>query len=85
MGARRPAFRGQRWAIFALLTMAALWTWRWVEHDDALRLVGREYFDGAAKLRVFASPYPGNPYQWHAVVETPTTFRRRRWIPGAAR
>jgi inner membrane protein len=26
-------------------------------------------------LRVSASPYPGNPYRWHTVVETPTFYQ----------
>jgi inner membrane protein len=75
VGAKRPAFRGQNWAIFALLATVALWTWRWVEHADAVMLAEREYFGGAPKLRVFASPYPTNPYKWHAVVETPDHFQ----------
>ncbi|HEX4651656.1 MAG TPA: metal-dependent hydrolase [Granulicella sp.] len=75
VGAKRPAFRGQNWAIFALLAMVALWTWRWVEHADAVELAERAYFDGTPKLRVFASPYPTNPYKWHAIVETPDHFQ----------
>jgi inner membrane protein len=46
-----------------------------VEHQDALTLIQREYFDGSPKLRVFASPYPTNPYTWHAIVETPDHFQ----------
>ena len=75
VGERRPRFRGQGWAIAALLAMTALWSWRWVEHGDAVLLAQREYFDGAEKLRVLAEPYPGNPYKWHAVVETPDHFQ----------
>lgn len=29
----------------------------------------------APVLRVTASPYPGNPYRWHTVVETPQFYR----------
>jgi inner membrane protein len=75
VGAKRPAFRGQGWAIAALLAAGSLWGWRWMEHQDALTLTQREYFDGAQKLRVFASPYPTNPYKWHAIVETPDHFQ----------
>jgi inner membrane protein len=75
VGAKRPAFRGRGWAVFALVAMVGLWGWRWVEHDTALLLAGREYFDGAAKLRVFASPYPTNPYQWHVVIDTPGKYQ----------
>ncbi len=30
---------------------------------------------GAEVLRVTASPYPGNPYRWHAIVETPGFYQ----------
>jgi len=75
VGERKPKFRGQGWAIFALLAMVSLWSWRWIEHDNAVVLVQREYFDGVQKLRVFCSPYPTDPYRWHAVVETPDHFQ----------
>ena len=29
----------------------------------------------AQVLRVTASPYPGNPYRWHTVVDTPTFYQ----------
>jgi len=29
IGARRTAFRGRSWAIFALTGMVTLWCWRW--------------------------------------------------------
>ncbi|MDQ2835270.1 MAG: metal-dependent hydrolase [Acidobacteriota bacterium] len=38
VGARKPAFRGQNWAIFGLLAMLSLWTWRFVEHTKAMQL-----------------------------------------------
>jgi inner membrane protein len=37
VGARRPVFRGQGWAIFALSAVAVLWGWRWFEHDAAVK------------------------------------------------
>ena len=93
VGARREAFRGRGWAIFALAAMVALWGWRAVEHDAAVRLasatsdgVGDPGAEGSAGLsggadlaapvlRVTASPYPGNVYRWHTVVETPKFYR----------
>jgi len=30
---------------------------------------------GAEVLRVTASPYPGNPYRWHTVAETPAFYQ----------
>ncbi len=74
VGARRERFRGRGWAIVALTVMVGLWGLRWVEHDEALLLTSREPFDGAAKLRLYASPYPTNPFRWHTIVETPESF-----------
>jgi len=80
VGARRPVFRGRGWAIFALVAMAGLWGWRWVEHDTAVQLAstadyGPQGSAGAEVLRVTASPYPGNPFRWHTVVETPGFYQ----------
>ncbi len=74
VGARRERFRGRGWAAFALVVVVSLWALRWVEHDQALLLTSREPFDGATRLRVFASPYPTNPFRWHTIVETPDSF-----------
>ena len=75
VGAKRPAFRGQGWAIFALIAISALWGWRWLEHNQAIILATQADFDGQAKLRVFANPYPFDPYLWNAVVETADDYR----------
>jgi inner membrane protein len=82
VGARREVFRGRGWAIFALAAMVGLWGWREVEHDAAVRLASTASGpDSAAQvlpapvLRVTASPYPGNPYRWHTVVETPEFYQ----------
>jgi inner membrane protein len=75
VGARRPAFRGQNWAIAALLAMAALWTGRFVEHQKALQLAQTADYNGASVLRVAADPYPINPFRWQTVVETPQFYQ----------
>jgi inner membrane protein len=75
VGARRAAFRGRGWAIFALVGIAALWGWRALEHQKALQLASAGDYNGVQVLRVSASPYPINPYRWHAVVETPQTYQ----------
>lgn len=74
VGERRQAFRGRGWAIFALVAIVGLWGWRWIERDDAVAIVRAEDV-GGAELRVFASPYPLNPFIWHVIVETPDTYR----------
>jgi inner membrane protein len=90
VGARRPAFRGRGWAIFAMLSMIGLWAWREVEHDTAIRLASTAAYGPQGStdlsappvplapteiLRVTASPYPGNPYRWHTVVDTPAFYQ----------
>jgi inner membrane protein len=89
VGARREKFRGRSWAICALAAMLALWGWREVEHDAAVQLASTASYGPAATavgdastpvspaqvLRVTASPYPGNPYRWHTVVETPEYYQ----------
>ena len=82
-GVRKPAFRGRGWAIFALAAMVALWGWREVEHATAVQLASTAAYGpgaagaetGAEVLRVTASPYPGNPYRWHTVAETPGFYQ----------
>ena len=70
VGALKPAFRGQNWAIAGLLAMLTLWTWRVVEHNKALQLAQSGDYNGATVLRTSASPQPANPYRWNTVVET---------------
>jgi inner membrane protein len=74
VGARRPAFRGQSWAIAALLAAAALWSLRYFEHQKALQIAQTGDYNGASILRVAADPYPINPFHWQTIVETPRTF-----------
>jgi inner membrane protein len=80
VGARRQVFRGRGWAVFALAVTVGLWGWRWVEHDSAVQLAstaiyGPEGSTGVEVLRVMASPFPGNPYRWHTVVEAPGFYQ----------
>lgn len=81
VGARREAFRGRGWAIFALVAMVGMWGWRKVEHDTAVQLASTAAYgpqdstSPAPILRVTASPFPGNPYRWHTVAETPDFYQ----------
>jgi inner membrane protein len=70
IGARRPAFRGRGWAIFALAAIAGLWYWRWWERESAIQVATTT----VPGIRAFASPYPANPYKWAVVVETPDAY-----------
>jgi len=73
VGVRKERFRGRGWAIFALAAIVALWTWRWVERDNALTLAKIEL--GEPALRLFADPYPTDPYKWNVIAETPGAYR----------
>jgi inner membrane protein len=75
VGARKPTFRGQNWAILGLLAVLSLWTWRFVEHGKALQQARTGDYNGAEVLRVFASPSIANPYRWHTIVETPQFYQ----------
>lgn len=80
VGARKPVFPGRGWAIFALIAMVGLWGWREIEHDTAVQLASTATYGPAGSpsaevLRVTASPYPGNPYRWHTVAETPDFYQ----------
>ena len=78
VGAQKPKFRGQGWALAALLGIAGIWTWRVVEQQKAISLAAQMDLSTAAPEgsgavtvgRISASPYPINPYKWHMVVET---------------
>ena len=70
IGARRPAFRGRGWAIFALSAMVVLCCWRWAEHAQAQSMLENVQIASAPVLRVGLEPYPANPFHWHAILET---------------
>ena len=70
VGVRKEKFRGSGWAVFALTVIVALWGWRWFERDNAIALAAKE----VAGSRVFANPYPTNPYMWSVIVDTPDAY-----------
>jgi inner membrane protein len=70
IGARRKQFRGQGWAIFALVGMLLLGGWRWSEHGRAQSLVENVAVAAAPVTRMAIEPYPINPFRWHAILET---------------
>ena len=70
IGARRTRFHGRGWAIFALGGMAALWGWRWFEHQQALAMLAKTEVTRQPVIRIGLEPYPVNPCRWHAIIET---------------
>jgi inner membrane protein len=75
IGARKVRFRGRGWAIAALFGMAILWCWRWAEHAAARNLVEAAQVTPVPLRRVSLEPYPVNPWRWHALLETETTWQ----------
>lgn len=84
VGERRPRFRGRGWAIAALLGCIGVWGVRFFEHAQALAVAENADYAGAqggpaAQVqRVYASPYPLNPFRWATVAEMPMYYQRGR-------
>jgi inner membrane protein len=70
IGARRKAFRGRGWAIFALAGMVLFWGWRWMEQAQARQMIENTQVAAAPVRRVGLEPYMVNPFRWHAILET---------------
>jgi inner membrane protein len=86
IGARKPAFRGRGWAIFALVAFALYGTWRWTEHAVGLTMLRETQVAAAPVTRMELEPYPVNPYRWHAILETPNFYQTAEvntWNPGS--
>ena len=75
IGARRPAFHGRGWAIFALVGMVLLWCWRWAEHAQAAAMIANTQVTSAPVRRMALEPYPVNPFRWHAILETAAFYQ----------
>ena len=73
VGTRKQSFRGRPAAVAALIAVAALYLWRYSEHAKALQLALANA--PAETTRVFASPYPIDPYVWAIVAETPAAYQ----------
>src|SRR6266568_4287362 len=70
ISSRRTPFRGRGWAIFALTGMVLLWCLRFAERDHANDLLSNTQITAAPVKRIGLEPYPFNPFQWHAILET---------------
>jgi inner membrane protein len=69
-----PLPRGRRFAVIALVCVAALYTARDHEHRKAVHAVQQQRFNSAAPVRVSAYPYYWNIFRWYVVAETPDFF-----------
>ena len=75
VGARRTRFPGRNWAIAALSGMVILWCFRWAEHASARNLAEAANITATPVSRIALEPYPINPWRWHAILETGTTWQ----------
>jgi len=75
IGARRTAFRGRGWAIFALAGMVTLWCVRWAEQAHGLAMIANTQVAAEPVRRVALEPYPINPFRWHAILETGSFYQ----------
>jgi len=76
IGARRTRFRGQGFAIAALVFIVALWGYRYTQHEKAVGIAQQQMYQGDAPvLRIGMNPYAGTPFEWYAVVETPAFYQ----------
>lgn len=75
ISSRRVPFRGRGWAIFALLGTVLVWGFRWTQHAQAEAMVRSNPTTGAPVKRIAMEPYPGNPFHWHAILETPDFYQ----------
>lgn len=75
IGIRRERGSGRGLAIVALLLTVGLWVFRSVQRSDALSLLRTQELRGGPVVRASMDPYPINPYQWHALAETPLNFQ----------
>jgi inner membrane protein len=70
IGARSNPFRGQGWAIFAVVGIVLVWGVRWSEHGRALALVDNAQIASAPVKRMAAEPSMIDPFRWHVILET---------------
>ncbi|HXZ80609.1 MAG TPA: metal-dependent hydrolase [Terriglobales bacterium] len=76
VGARPKGPPGRVAAVLALFGMLLVWGVRDYQHRRAVTALQSGVYDGAEAKRVGAFPYPLNPFQWYAVVETENRFDR---------
>ena len=75
IGVRRARYSGQGLAIAALVCMALLWSYRFLQRADARDLVKVQEWRGGRLMESSINPYLVNPFRWHVVAETPLNFQ----------
>ena len=73
VGSRKAKLAGRPSAILALIAIAAFYLFRVNERDRAIQIARQDQPTDAG--RIFASPHPLDPFLWHMVTETPSTYQ----------
>lgn len=70
IGANRSRSSGRGLATTALVLMAALWGFRYMQRNDAKSQARHEDYRSGSVERMGLNPYPINPFRWFVVAET---------------
>ena len=75
IGALSRGPRGRAGAIFALVCLVVLWSYRDYQHRRALNAMSALLYQGVVPTKIAAYPYWITPFRWHGVVETESFFQ----------
>jgi inner membrane protein len=75
IGALSRGPRGRAGAIFALVCLVVIWSYRDYQHRRALNAMSALLYQGAVPTKIAAYPYWITPFRWHGVVETESFFQ----------
>ncbi|HEX8894597.1 MAG TPA: metal-dependent hydrolase [Terriglobales bacterium] len=75
IGALSRGPRGRAGAIFALVCLLVIWSYRDYQHRRALNAMSALLYQGAVPTKMAAYPYGITPFRWHGVVETESFFQ----------
>jgi inner membrane protein len=75
IGALSCGPRGRAGAIFALVCLVVIWSYRDYQHRRALNAMSALLYQGAVPTKIAAYPYWITPFRWHGVVETESFFQ----------
>ena len=75
IGALSRGPRGRAGAIFALVCLVVIWSYRDYQHRRALNAMSALLYQGVVPTQIAAYPYWITPFRWHGVVETESFFQ----------
>lgn len=79
IGANKPRSAGRGLAATALILMAALWGYRYMQRSDAKTQARNQDYRSGPVWRMGLNPYPINPFRWFVVAETSSAMELGRF------